>query len=401
MAIVYGSEGRPRSGRRPATFLRAEEWPAAGQWLAESVGTPKARLLDRLAELGVATSSNRLASYFKGERLPEPATLEAICEAAALSYVEAVDRFGYYREIVRFFDDLVWLGAQWLEEDDARGGTLDPSGEQPSRLASLRETAVLYWKNEPITWGRTTPWSDKPGLDPFNVPEFTNRYIIGAWRELEHQNVSVEFPPIEAVPGGTFTLTAPANLERVDPSLQRESLIVPEHTEFVTVPKPIGIAILLATLAFPRRGDGYKERAPEYRYELGKAADHIARQARALRRESRAVGRPKNLHPLLQRACGSLDDRSIAFNYRRPVAAEYVLMWSDTICRRYTHFARLAAFDFWGEAGGHSWATAVVQQYNVFGRATPIREPRPSVFSMLPQMKLADLPEIDTLTRFN
>ena len=67
------------------------------------------------------TSSNRLKSYFTGERLLEPATLEEICEAAELSYVEAVDRFGYYREIVRFFDDLVWLGAQWLEEDEARG----------------------------------------------------------------------------------------------------------------------------------------------------------------------------------------------------------------------------------------------------------------------------------------
>ena len=68
------------------------------------------------------------------------------------------------------------------------------------------------------------------------------------------------------MPGGTFSLTAPVRLEHVDPSLKRESLIVPEHTLFVTLPKPIAIAILLATLAFPLRGDGYKEGAPEYRY---------------------------------------------------------------------------------------------------------------------------------------
>jgi hypothetical protein len=397
---VYGLSDRSRSGRRPATFLRAEEWPDAGRWLAEAVGTSKAELLDRLAELGVTTSSNRLTSYFKGERLSEPATLEAICEAAALSYVEAVDRFGYYREIVRFFDDLVWLGAQWLEEDEARGGTVDASGGQISRLGSLRDTAVLHWRNEPITWGRQMPWSDKPGLDPLNIPEFTNRYIVGAWRELEHRNVRIEFPPIEAVPGGTFSLTVPQRLELVDTSLRRESLIVPEHTVFIVVPKPIGIALLLATLAFPLRGDGYKEGAPEYRYDLGKAADDIVRQARVLRRESRAVGRPKSLHPLLQRTCEALDDRSIPFNYRRAVAAEYVLAWSDTTCRRFTHFARLAAFDFWGEAGGHSWTTAVVPQYNAYGTARQIREPRPSIFSMLPQTRLADLPEIHVLTTY-
>ena len=397
---MYAPNGRPRTGRRPATFLRPEEWPEAGRWLAESIRISKTELLDRLAELEVTTSSNRLTSYFKGDRLLEPATLEAICEAASLSYVEAIDRFGYYREIARFFDDLVWLGAQWLEEDGARGGTVDPSGEEISRLGSLRDTAVIYWKNEPITWGRTMPWSDKPGLDPLNIPEFIGRYIVVAWRELEHRNVRVELPAIEVVPGGTFSITVPRELERVDPALKQESLIIPEHTELMAVPKPIGVAILLATLAFPLRGDGYKEGAPEYRYNLGKAADDIVRQARVLRRQSRGAGRPKGLHPLLQRTCDALDDRSIPFNYRRPVAAEYALMWSDTICRRFTHFARLAAFDFWGEAGGHSWTTAVVPQYNAYGTARQIREPRPSIFSMLPQTKLADLPEIGTLTTY-
>jgi hypothetical protein len=374
------------------------EWPEAGKWLEESIGLPKAELLDRLAELGITTSSNRLKSYFTGERLLEPATLEAICEAAGLSYVEAVDRFGYYREIVRLFDDLVWLGAQWLEEDDARGGSLGPLGEEAPRLDSLRNTGVLYWKNEPITWGRQMPRSDKPGLDPSNVPEFTNRYIVGSWRELEHRNVSVELPRIEAVPGETFSLTVPGTLDRVDQSLKQESLIVPEHIVLVVLPKPIGIAILLATLAFPRRGDGYKEDALEYRFDLGKAANGLVREAKRLRAELRAVGRPRNLHPLLQRTCDALDDGRIPFNYRRAVAAEYVVMWADAICDRFTHYARLAGFDFWGEAGGHSWTTTVVTQYNARGMAREVEMPRPSVFAMLPKTRLADLPEIDVLT---
>lgn len=389
-----------RSGRAPATFLTDAEWPEACRWLEESIGLNKTQLLNRLGELGITSSSNRLKSYFTGKRRLEPETLEAICEAGNLSYLEAVDRLGYYREVVRVLDDLVWLGAQWLEEDDARGGTLGALGEETSRLNSLRNTGVLYWKNEPITWGQQMPWSDKPGFDPSTLPEFTNRYVVGAWRVLEHQNTRVEHPPIEVVPGGTFSLTVPYTSDRIEPSLRQQSLIVPECTRFVTLPKPIAIAILLALLAFPLRGDGYKEGAPEYRYNLGNAADGLVRAAKKLRTEVRSAGRPKALHALLRRASDALDDRRIPFNYRRPVAAEYVVMWADAICDRFTRYARLAAFDFWGEAGGHSWTLTAVPQYNASGLGRMVSMPRPSVFAMRPQAELADPPEINFLTTY-
>jgi hypothetical protein len=322
-----------------------------------------------------------------------------MCQAAGLSYVEAVDRFGYYREIVRFFDDLVWLGARWLEEDDAQGGTLGPRGEEPSRLDSLRNTGVLFWQSELIMWSGQLCWRE--GLDPRTLPEFRRRYVVASWCELEHRNVRVTLPPIDAVPGGTFSLTVPPTLDRVNPSLKQESLIVPDHTVIVVVPKPIGAAILLAMLAFPLRGDGYKEGVPEYRYDLGKAADALVKEARIQRTKLRVVGRPKNLHPLLQRACAALDDARIPFNYRRPIGAEYVVMWADAICDRFAHFARLAGFDFWGEAGGHSWTTVPLPQYNAHGMARMVATPRPSVFTMMPQARIADLPELDMLTTYH
>jgi hypothetical protein len=65
------------------------------------------------------------------------------------SYVEIADRFGYYREIIKILDDLVWLGAQWLDEDEARGGPLQSLGGKISRLDSVRGKGVLYWKDEP------------------------------------------------------------------------------------------------------------------------------------------------------------------------------------------------------------------------------------------------------------
>jgi|SRR5580698_337169 hypothetical protein len=378
----------------------AEEWPVAGKWLKDSVGLKPSELLGRMAELGFATSSNRLRSYFSGKRLPEPSTLQAICEAAHLSYVEAVDRFGYYREIVKIFDDLVWLGGRWLEADDARGGTVGPLGADVSHLDSVRDTGVIYWKGEPITWGAQLPWRDRPGLDPRGIPEFVSRYIDVGWRQLEHQAAVVEFAPIEIVPGGTFSMKLPYRLEDVDPSLKRESIHVPERNPHATLPKPIAVAILLATLAFPLRGDGYKEGAPEYRYDLGNAANGLVKEAKRLREDIRAAGRPRGLHPLLQRACDELDDRRIPFNYRRPVAAEYAVIWANAICKPFTEHARLAAFEFWGEAGGHSWSTDVVQLYRPPGTPMDVRIPRPSPFAMQPQSQPADLVAIEELTTY-
>jgi len=248
---VYDQDQRaPKTGRRPPTFLTTKEWPAAGKWLEESIGITATELQKRLLERDFTTSSNRLRQYFAGERLPEPPTLRAICEAGDLSYVEAVDRFGYYREIIKIFDDLVWLGARWLEEDDARGGTVGPLGADVSHLRSLRDTGVIFWKGEPITWGAQLPWRDKPGLDPRGIPDFQDRYIDVEWRQLEHRAVVVKFPPIEIVPGGTFSMKAPYRLEDVDPSLSRESVDVPERSPHATLPKPIAVALLLAVLAF-------------------------------------------------------------------------------------------------------------------------------------------------------
>jgi hypothetical protein len=398
--IVYpDSEVASKTGRRPATFLPRSEWREAGQWLESAVGLKPAELLNRLLDLELNTSYHRLRSYFNGDRLPEPFTLRAICDAGNVSYVEAIDRFGYYREIVRLLDDMVWLGGNWLEADAARGGTLGYQGRLTSALESLGATGVLYWKDRPITWGRPMPGFDGPGVNPNEEPSFFARYTLGSWRELAHQNVRVAFEPIEVVPGATFSLTLPARLEDVAASLPRETLVAPERIERIIVPKPVAVALLLAVIAFPIRGDAYKSESIPYRLDLGKAAGELARTAGQLREDSRLRGRPKKLHPLLQRAIDAMDDRNIPFDYRRPIAADYVVIWATSICRDYTHFARLAAYEFWGDMGGRAWDTVAIPMYGPCGGAPAVtRVPRPSTFTMMPQVKLADLPDIESLT---
>jgi hypothetical protein len=397
---VYPDSGAAsKSGRRPATFLSRNEWPEAGQWLESAVGLKPSELLNRLLDLDLNTSFHRLRSYFNGDRLPEPATLQAICDASGVSYVEAIDRFGYYREIVRLFDDLVWLGGNWLEADSARGGTLDHLGRPAPAVESLRSTGVLYWQDRPITWGRPMPGFDGLGVNPREEPDFLARYAIGSWVELAHRNVRVTFEPIEVKPGASFELTVPERLENVAESLPREARIVPGQSANVFVPKPIAVALLLAVIAFPMRGDAYKAESVTYRFELGKAAGELARIARTLRAELRVRGRPKKLHPLLERAIEVMDDRNIPFNYRRPIAADYIVIWATTICRDYAHFARLAAYEFWGDMGGRAWDTEAIPIYGPFGGVpTMTRFPRPSMFTMMPQVRVADLPDIESLT---
>lgn len=324
--------GGKRRGRQERTSLNAEERRDAGaflQALVEGSGRSKRSVL---AAMGYEGGTNRLNSYFRGERLPAPETLRAICVAIGASYVEVVDRFGYYREIIGILADLVWFGARWLQEAESRGKPMD-----------------------------------------------AKRYAFGSWLQPERQVVCVKLAPIEFSPGETSSASVPSSLDCVDPSLSRETVIAPEHTTTTKVPKPIGLAIMLAVLAFPRRGDVYKKGARQYRERLAREAHHLVDAAECGRAETKAAGRPRNLPSYLQRACHVLDDPHLAFDSKRPVAGEYVQAWADSLCKPFTDYARLAAFEFFGVAGSeHSGEAASVVRMS----------PRPKV----------ELPLIEALT---
>lgn len=381
-------------GIQEATFLPPNEWPEAGAWLEAAVRQSGLTNRQLLNKMGLDRGPNRLNRIFAGKSLPTPETLRKICSHlnGLCSYVEAVDRFGYYREIIQLFDDLIWLGECWMEEDDAYGRAIRfdsrgcainidahgratrLDGPKISRVDSIHYTGVLYWKGQPITWGNPAPLLNKPGCDPRADAVFPKRYFIGAWDE------------------------GPSGMPRKTPGIVRNFF---EQTRWhpTIVPKPIAVAILLGSLAFPRRGDEYKEGAPQYRYDLGKAADALVREAKA--RRSGVAGRPKKIHHFLERACQALDDSSLPFNFQRPIAAEHVVAWADAICQDFTHYARLAAFDLWGDAGGRPSGappTAVLEA--VPGETTEARVGFSSIFTQLPQLRNAHLPEIEVLTTY-
>jgi hypothetical protein len=110
------------------------------------------------------------------------------------------------------------------------------------------------------------------------------------------------------------------------------------------VPKPLAVALLVGTAGFPRRGDVYKDGRSTYAAEVLTASRDIARLAHR-------ADDSHELPLLLKCADAVLKNTSVPFGLRRVAAAEYVVQWCDRQCVPFTHYARLAVFDYWGEAG--------------------------------------------------
>jgi hypothetical protein len=360
---------RDRQGRREATFLRREEWPEAGAFLKQAFvdsGLSKRALLALIKYEG---GTNRLNSWFRGDPLATPETLAKLCPHLELSYLEAIDRFGYYRELLQIFDDLVQLGERWREEDKAFGQLLR-AGPDPT---SLRDSGVVLWHGHVITWGKDALGFEP--CDPREDPNFEKRYTVGEWHEGMPQ------------------------MPRNTPEIVRNAVRATRSTAIV-VPKPTAVALLLAVLAFERRGDRFRPGASEYRFELARAADALVKETLSQRSQPRGAGRPRSLHWLLQRAIDTLDDSGIPFNSRRPIAAEYIIAWAESICEPYTLFARLAGFEIWGEAGGQPRAANTVTIEAVPGETTSAQIAWPLLYSQMPQLFTAALPEIEQLTTY-
>lgn len=364
-----------RSDRRPSrvpTWLEAHaERLAFSEWLDAqrtekglTAGALAAALGEGYVADGGSSSVNR---YLKRGHIPRPEIMRKLADALGIPWLEVVPRAGYYREIISMLDDLAWLGERWLEEDDARGGTLRSDGSPAPRLQSLHDLGVTKWKGERVT------------RDVTEDASFRKRYTVGSWFEEEAEVERVEYPMVEQQGSNSKVLVA----DMSKPPTKREIVVEPARSVHCILPKPIALAILLTGLMFCRRGDLYRdevtkpgsERTDTYLWQLYTTARALIEDAHRLRERSKSVGRPRKLHPLLQRVRDALDDQLIPFDNRRVVAAEYAVAWADSLCSRYTHIVRLATFHEWGEAGSS------------LSTRTPWRS--------MPNIRLAKLPPIE------
>jgi hypothetical protein len=261
-----------RTGVREPTYLTSEELRQAGAELESAVRKSGLADIEIVGLMGLDRGPDRLRSYYTGERLLKPKTLRSLSRATngSVSYVEFVDRYGFYREIIGMLDDLMLLGDCWYEED----------------------------------WGVEAHIAADYERGFSKDPQLRDRYFLPLWYDAQQ-----------------------------------------------VLTKASAVAIILTVLIFPRRGDEFKEVTPPYREALSRAAEGLIEKARRKREESRTVGRPKSLHPLLKRTITAFDDHTIAPYARRCVAAEYAIAWAGEIWTPFTTYARQAAFKSFGRLG--------------------------------------------------
>jgi transcriptional regulator with XRE-family HTH domain len=317
------------------TYASRDQLDAFAGWLNQKVLASDVSKSQIAGALG-HDSIQQLNKFLRGDAVPMPATLRRICEIIGISWTEAFALVGFYGEILEILAKLSLLATQWLNEDNAE-----------PRKPHLRHGV-----------GRIGKLLVRQAL---KQEKFERRYTIGNWVE-------------------------PPGLPPTEEHLQS---VLPEHRDafrafyeedaqdpqsiYCVVPKPMALAILIAVVGFPRRGDIFKSGTDRY------AADLFTASLKLVEYAEETVKLYK-LPPLLQLAEDALKDRTLEFELRRVVAAEYTVAWADAECSFYTHIARLAALEYFGVAGS--------SMDNITAE------------SQLPQIRRATLPETSELLSF-
>lgn len=246
--------------------------------------------------------------------LPAPETLKKISTALGIPWPAAFANAGYYHEILRILVSLVDLGRLWLREDQAV--------TEESAAASFRSVGVTRI-------GATRVW------EALEEPRCAARYVKGVITE-DHSELEID----DSVTAGLDEETAEKTRQYCE-SLKRNG-----RSWAYVAPKPIALAINIVASGFPRRGDVWKRGADMYAARLLEVSTPLIELAQI-------HSRPK-LSGHIFRADKVLQDRELPLDSRRLIAAEHLIAWADGICQGYTHYARLASMDLFGEAGSTS-----------------------------------------------
>jgi transcriptional regulator with XRE-family HTH domain len=313
----------------PPSLAEAEQRKAFAQWFRSERArnnVPKGRLAAALGH----DSTQQINKYLDGRVLPMPTTLRRLCEALGSSWPAAFANAGYYQQIIELLAALHLLGDRWRQEDH----TL-PREDWEFRSVGVYQIA------------------DLPFHEALKNPKFAARYHAGFW----------DLPPSDVDVSG---IDVPEHRELLSRMAKQP------HRTWCTVPKPIAAAIFIAVAGLPRRGDIYKDGFNAYGAHVLENLDALATLAENL------APSPCVLPDLLERALETLRDPTIPLNNRRPIASEYIQIWADSVCQRYTYYARLSVFFRFGEAGSSRSTVTLWERMPEFEPATA---PNPETFN--------------------
>jgi hypothetical protein len=277
-------------------------------WLNEEVtksGCSKTRLARALNHDSIA----HINKILSGKIMPSPQTLRCLCDTMEISWAGAFAIAGYFGELLEALVDLANLGLAWSKADGAT---------HPLQFSSF---GIVGFNNMNV---REAFASDKI---------LESRYLICSWSEIEMETVI-------STTDSDGNALSPEDIARME-AYARE----PRQPHYVIMPKPTAAALLVAAAGFPRRGDIYKDGVSSY------AADLLVALTSMISKAQEAAKYRRKLPSALESARAVLADSSVPFESRRPIAAEYVVAWADSVCRPFTYYTRLAAFELFGEVG--------------------------------------------------
>lgn len=138
--------------------------------------------------------------------------------------------------------------------------------------------------------------------------------------------------------GGDLRIPPPSLADRYHLATVRNSAGIFRH---VSLPKPMAIAIMLAVVLFPRRGEKARPEATPFYEQLSVVAANMLPAADLARIPAQADSAMKR--PL--KAAAAIWKYRFYGSMRLAVIGEYVQVWCDFVCRNYASYARLALYE--------------------------------------------------------
>lgn len=286
---------------KPARTTEPGQYDALLSWLGERIacsGVSKKSLARALSQ----DSTQQINKYLSGRVVPSPKTLKKLCNEIGAPWPTAFVLAGYYGEILESLADLAYLSKIWKAQDAV----------WPEDEPQFRSTGVLRIKQKALQ-------------EAFEDVAIRRRYVVGEFEDKPTELVNEGMP------------------EELFEGLKQFKEAHRKH--YVVVPKPLGVAIFVAVSGFPRRGDVYKDDRSPYAAQVLEQATSLIDEARKHR------PRRQYLPNYLQQTRDTLNDNNLPFGEKRAIGGELMNAWADSLCGRYTYYARLATFAKWGEIG--------------------------------------------------
>lgn len=269
--------------RKPPTHRRRQSQQnyRVMRWLDEQRQQRGLSLRDVAQALGPGyRNATRVRQYFQQEIVAGPDVLQRLAVAVGISPIDALWNAGHHGAVLDYLLKLFQLGWAWADKD---------------RVAIFPDSGASFMiQYEEIGFPPDGDLGEPP-------PSLAHRYHLGT-------------------PMSKYT---------------------EKPFRYVSLPKPMACAIMLAVALFPRRGEKTKPETTPFYEQLSVVASEMLRSAEIARL-------PVDVNAAMKRP---IKDAEAIWKYRfygkmrLAIIGEYIHQWCDFVCLNYANYARVALYE--------------------------------------------------------